>query len=93
MNKEEIYDKDISPLMTKIISICKKNNIAMIASFRIPTDDDPDLACTTMLPDEDGNPQEHEYALDALKGRSVAPLKITTYDKDGRISGQSVVIP
>lgn len=36
MNKEEIYDNQISPLMTQVIDICKKNNIAMLMSFSIP---------------------------------------------------------
>ena len=33
MNKEEIYDEQISPLMQKIISVCREHGIAMIASF------------------------------------------------------------
>ena len=49
MNKEYVYDNEIAPLMSAIIAICQKNKIAMLASFFIPTDDDPTLECTTAL--------------------------------------------
>jgi len=46
-NKEQIYDDQISPLMAKIIAICREHKIAHIACFAIPTEDDPSLRCTT----------------------------------------------
>lgn len=54
MNKEQVYDSLINPLMAQIIEICKANKIAMLATFDIPTDEDDTLACTTHLPDETG---------------------------------------
>lgn len=54
MNKEEIYDQEIGPLMTKIVATCQEHGIAMIASFSIPHPQSPDLLCTTSLPDGDG---------------------------------------
>lgn len=60
MNKEEIYDTHIQPLMAEIIGICKANGIAMVASFSIPTESNSGLACTTVIPDGDGkNPVSH----------------------------------
>lgn len=53
-NKEEVYDTQINPLLKQIIEICEKNGIAFISSFCIPTEDNPDLVCTTLLPDENG---------------------------------------
>ena len=60
MNKEEIYDSQISPLMQQIIGICRSNGIAMIASFNIAHDgegpngeDCSRLTCTSHLPDGD----------------------------------------
>jgi len=53
-NKEQVYDSRINPLMAEIIKVCKKNGIAMIAHFALPTDGDPDLRCTTKLPDGEG---------------------------------------
>lgn len=58
MNKEQIYDQSIAPLMTEIINLCKANNIAMLASFSIPKDDDPDLLCTTALLGDESEPPE-----------------------------------
>ena len=59
-NKEQVYDDQISPLMSQIIAICQKHGIAMIASFAIPTPEDDGLQCTSMLPDETGeNPDHH----------------------------------
>ncbi len=38
MNKEQVYDDQISPLMLQIIDICKAKGIAMMASFDIAHD-------------------------------------------------------
>jgi hypothetical protein len=64
MNKEQIYDAQISPLMTQIIAICKAGGISMLAHFDISHEDDPGLACTTCLPGEDG-----ELAASVAHGR------------------------
>ncbi len=55
MNKEQIYDTDIYPLMKQILDICEEHGIAMVASFHIPTKGEKDLCCTSHLPDGDGN--------------------------------------
>ncbi|MGU2439533.1 hypothetical protein ACTXHA_03945 [Burkholderia cenocepacia] len=49
ITKEQVYDEQISPLMGQILAICKAHKIAMLASFSIPTDEDPELACTSAL--------------------------------------------
>jgi hypothetical protein len=36
--KEDIYDEQISPLMTKIIAICKEHQIPMVAQFQYAND-------------------------------------------------------
>lgn len=54
MNKEQIYDDEISPLMAKIIEISKRSGIAMFATFHVPNDDDETLMATTHQPDENG---------------------------------------
>lgn len=60
MNKEEIYDSQVSPLMRQVIQIARDNGIAMIASFAIghedggPNGEDAtSLTVTTHLPDGD----------------------------------------
>ena len=50
MNKEEIYDEFINPLMTEIINICKTNKINAIMSFDLRDEGNADLLCTTALP-------------------------------------------
>lgn len=54
MSKEEIYDEKIAPLMQQVLEICMANNIAMISDFEIPSDEDPNLCCTSHLPGDDG---------------------------------------
>lgn len=58
MNKEEIYDAEISPLMAQILAICKEHKIAMVASFDLPVPDDPDLVCTSALTTEEFEPRQ-----------------------------------
>lgn len=55
MNKEQVYDERINPLMAQIIEICQGAGISMLAHFEIPTEEDPHLVCTTSLPDGEGN--------------------------------------
>lgn len=38
-NKEKIYDKEISPLMKKIMGVCKKHDIPFFASFQYSDSD------------------------------------------------------
>lgn len=92
MNKEEIYDDQVSPLMLKIIEICKVNGIAMMASFDIGHDgegpngeDCTGLTCNTLLPDGDDKPNPLFTQANALirrRGRA-APMMITTERGDG----------
>jgi len=50
--KESVYDREIAPLMAKIIEVCKREDIAMVADFELDAnedcDDDP-LMCTTCI--------------------------------------------
>lgn len=36
MNKEQVYDEKIAPLMTQIIAICQEHKIAMLAHVLHP---------------------------------------------------------
>jgi hypothetical protein len=84
MNKEQVYDTTIAPLMAQIIAACKENGIAMLATFSIPTDDDPGLCCTTMVPDETGESgPHHQHALRILKGVAAQTMVVTTENVDG----------
>ena len=50
MNKEDVYDTQINPLMAEIIKICQENKIAMLASFAIPTEENPSGPYLQSLP-------------------------------------------
>jgi len=92
MNKEEIYDNKISPLMVQILEICKENNIAMLMSFSIPTDEDPDLQCTSaLLSDEMNPPKELRQALRVIRNETPASM-ITTRNEDGEITNMTAII-
>ncbi|WP_236237674.1 hypothetical protein [Pseudomonas faucium] len=95
MNKEEIYDEQISPLMQQIIAICKDKGIAMQASFDIAHDgegpngeDCSSLTCTTNLPDGDGKFNERFAKANAIirqghSSRSAPVVHLTTEHADG----------
>ena len=54
-DKEQIYDDKISPLMTQIIEICKENDIQMLFSCYLKTDDEGDMSCDTYLESKEEN--------------------------------------
>lgn len=85
MNKEQIYDTEIAPLMTKIIDVCRTHKIGMLASYAIPTSDDDGLYCTTSLFDDSGKvPERFQKPLSLiLAERASTPLMITTTKRDG----------
>lgn len=92
--KEQIYDEQISPLMTQIIAVCKEHGIPIVASFFTPGDDNPELAVTTALL---GNgfeaPVNFSNALRALRPELFAgtPLMLRTEHGDGSATLTAVV--
>lgn len=85
LNKEQIYDQQIAPLVEQIINICKEHGIAMLADFVLPTPDEPDLRCTTMLEDESRQVDpRHHMALNILGiNTSTMTMTITSEHPDG----------
>lgn len=84
MNKENIYDNEISPLMAQVIEICQKHGIAMIANFACPNDDDLELQALSVVPDENGEqPTNHKEALLCIRPPRRSPLMLTTSHADG----------
>jgi hypothetical protein len=90
MSKENTYDNEISPLMAKVIDICKANSIGMVATFDL----DDDLCCTSSIPDETGKLSDRlrRCAIEAQNGRpSLPPLMITTTKPDGSKTMTAIV--
>ncbi len=82
MNKEQIYDTQIHPLMDQIIGICKTHHIALLATFALPSPEDAGLLCSTTLLDETGKlPCPLAEAASVIRGQ--APLMITSRLVDG----------
>jgi hypothetical protein len=52
--KEKVYDSEINPLMAQIIAVCKREHIAVLATFAIDGPEDIDLRSTTCLPGDNG---------------------------------------
>lgn len=93
MSKETVHDERIAPLMTQVIEICRAEGISMIASFAVPSDDDPDLRCTTNLADETGTFVFADACRLIRHGQhSVAPLMLTTRDRDGNATTMTAVV-
>lgn len=85
-NRERVYDEKIAHLMTEIIAVCKGHGIPMMCSFAL----DGDLACTSAILNGELNPPEAMIeALKLLRPRKT--MKITTTDKDGVITNQTIV--
>ena len=100
MNKEQIYDDQISPLMQQIIKICVDNGIAMMASYDIAHDeggpngeDCSTLTCSTLLPDGDGKHNQLFVQASAhiRRGGRPAPMMITTDHGDGSKTMTAVI--
>jgi len=92
MNKEQIYDVHISPLMEKIIEICKTNKIAFLASFSIPTEEDADLLCTScMLEDAFEPPAEFLRAWREIRPGRSGGIMLRTENGDGSTTFTAIV--
>lgn len=80
-NNEPIYDEQISPLMQRILAICKEHNIPMVASFEFHEGD----YCSSMLaPDEAGSLiLDLRRAVDRSLKPSIADYIITAREGGG----------
>ena len=93
-NKEQIYDEKISPLVAEIIKVCQENKIAMLASFSVPTENDPHLGCTTALLSKEYEPSDQLVAaFDELGVPSQPPLMTKTlmFERSGKITLTAVL--
>jgi len=78
-NKEDIYDSEISPLITQIIAICKKHKIPMIASFTYENDEEKGFGrCTTHLKYEGREDEVNHQAHGIIRGGGHQAMVITT---------------
>lgn len=85
MTKEQVYDEQIFPLMAQILEICEARKIAMVASFAIPNDEDPDLCCSSALTTAEYEPPEYlKAAVRVISGSARgAGVMLRTEHADG----------
>lgn len=90
--KEQIYDEQISPLMTQIIEICKRHKIAHVCSFSL--DFDEGLCCTTCsTTDECEPPEKFKDCVRRLYGEDSRPLTmLTVRDGNGKITKMEAIV-
>ncbi|ENR6171560.1 hypothetical protein [Salmonella enterica] len=68
-NLESVYDEQISPLMKKIIAICKEYEMPMVASFAYENSEEKGRGCcTTTLTFEGRYIKEFADATSAIRG-------------------------
>lgn len=90
MNKEQVYDEQISPLIAQILTICKANKIAMLADFHLGDN----LKCTSVLLTDEYDPTQNMLlCLDILKPRGNAVAFVTTRDASGNVINSTALIP
>ncbi len=77
MDKEQIYDTQISPLMRQILAIAKEHDINFLASFFIPTASAPMMRSSSSLLSDDA-PPEFEQAFSLVRDGFTAS-SVTTH--------------
>lgn len=82
MTKEEIYDAEINPLMAKIIDICHREKIALLANFQLSGKGGEDLRVTTALLDKDFEPSKEQLSALQLLRDGFTAFVITTRKSD-----------
>lgn len=93
-NREDVYDNQISPLMTEIIRICKEHDIPMVASFQYDDrESDGAALCTTVILNQDPKPCEGLLnASRALLARKSSMTMLTVRDGDGDVVSMEAIV-
>lgn len=84
-DKEAVYDAEIYPLMSQIISICQREQMPMVASFHLrdaAEDDDGeedsgDLLCTSALTAYPNTPDGFKRAYHNIMSRGAQAFAMT----------------
>jgi hypothetical protein len=90
---EEVYDKEIAPLMTKIIEVCKAHNMPMVASFNYacPNENDEEMCTTLIIPPERGEQRTLRAVKRALFSKSPEMYRVTEKNADGQVIAQTLI--
>ncbi len=92
MNKEQIYDSQISPLIAQVIAICKEHKIAHVCAFTL--DAEEGLCCITANTRQEFEPEERLIqAAKILYKEPARPLMVTTKDAGGNTISSEAIFP
>ena len=95
MNREDVYDNQVPPLMAESIRRCSTHGIPMVASFQY-NDDRPDgeaMLCTTViLNQKDAACPGLHNAARALRGGDHAVTMLTVRDGDGNVTAMEAIV-
>ncbi|RPJ12112.1 MAG: hypothetical protein EHM36_00115 [Deltaproteobacteria bacterium] len=80
MSKEEVYDAEIFPLMGKIIEICKRAKIPVLANFKL----EGDLQVTTAVLPEEYEPSKDQLMALSLFRDGYMAFAVTTKKNAGK---------
>lgn len=96
---ESVYDKEIAPLMARIIEICKEHRLPFVASvaYKGDTDDDDFGLCSTYLEYDGERPRVEELyeASRVIRGgsRGLGPaMRLRTTDADGKTTAETIIL-
>jgi hypothetical protein len=98
VTKEQVYDAEISPLMAQIIDICKREKIAMLASFDLgqgpESEEDGDhLMCTTAILEDSHDPAPRLIsACNIIYNHSSRVAMLNVIGGDGKIKESHAII-
>jgi hypothetical protein len=66
-DKEQIYDEQLSPLVTQIIQICEQHKLPLVLSVCYGWNEtDKSLCCTTSLPGDGWQPERYHRAIETI---------------------------
>lgn len=85
MTKEEIYERDISPLMSQVYQLCQKHKIAVLACFDIRNERHPGRLWLETLLTEDYDPPPcmlEALSVFAFATRNVIPQRQSDHTHD-----------
>ena len=82
--KEDVYDEQIAPLMSKIIAICKEHDIPVVAQFQYANTEEEAALCTTTIVGERGDPSIRKLAALMSPQAPVVLAETITTDADGK---------
>lgn len=87
--RETVYDEQISPLIKKIIAVCKEHSIPMLADFEL----DDGMPCTTAILGKD-SPERLRRAHDVLRPHRGSPvIMVSTFDDAGILTNMTAIAP